>query len=236
VRRDGLAAVEVALLAEVSTPASRAAARARAGWHRVYLDRRVRVTDLLPAGRRPRLAARGRVVGLLGVLLLAACGPAAPTGGTSSTAVAASPGSGGVPADPGSACHEVGGLPDPACTPGASDPGVNQDNIAITICVAGWTATVRPPSSYTTPLKALGIDAYGYVDRNLADYEEDHLVPLELGGAPRDPQNLWPQPRYGAHRASDKDIVENRLHADVCAGRVALAAARANIAHDWVDA
>jgi hypothetical protein len=28
---------------------------------------------------------------------------------------------------------------------------------------------------------------------NPKDYEEDHLISLELGGAPRDPKNLWPQ-------------------------------------------
>jgi hypothetical protein len=25
--------------------------------------------------------------------------------------------------------------------------------------------------------------------------EEDHLIPLELGAAPRNPKNLWPEPR-----------------------------------------
>src|SRR5262245_60365030 len=44
-------------------------------------------------------------------------------------------------------------LPDPACTPGATDPRVTQANIQVTICRSGYTRTVRPPTSYTEPLK-----------------------------------------------------------------------------------
>jgi hypothetical protein len=85
-------------------------------------------------------------------------------------------------------------LSDSSCTPGAYNPDVTQSTIHSTICVSGWTATVRPPRSYTNALKAQGVIDYGYSDTNLADYEEDHLVPLELGGAPRDPGNLGPSP------------------------------------------
>ncbi|MET7980088.1 hypothetical protein ABZW44_45395 [Streptomyces mirabilis] len=92
-------------------------------------------------------------------------------------------------------------LPDSSCTPGSYNPNVTQSNIHSTICVSGWTDTVRPPTSYTNPLKAQGIIDYGYSDTNMSDYEEDHLVPLELGGAPRDPGNLWPEPHYGAKTA-----------------------------------
>jgi hypothetical protein len=131
------------------------------------------------------------------------------------------------------ACHSNHGLPDSVCTPGAADPRVTQDNIHTTICVSGYTATVRPPSSYTDPLKRQQISAYGYTDPNLADYEEDHLIPLELGGSPTDPKNLWPEPRGGDFPASRKDALENSLHAKVCAGLVTLAAAQASIAMNW---
>src|SRR5215471_19094461 len=89
-------------------------------------------------------------------------------------------------------------LPDPSCTPGSYNPNVTQSTIGSTICMSGWTATVRPPTSYTNALKVQGIADYGYSDTNVSDYEEDHLVPLELGGAPRDPRNLWPEPHFGA--------------------------------------
>ncbi|MCW2898087.1 MAG: hypothetical protein JWO67_352, partial [Streptosporangiaceae bacterium] len=50
-------------------------------------------------------------------------------------------------------CHvrqaAAGPLPDPACTPGAIDPAVNQSNIKSTICSPGYTGTVRPPPTPT---------------------------------------------------------------------------------------
>lgn len=127
-------------------------------------------------------------------------------------------------------------LPDSSCTPGATNPDVTQDSIDQTICVSGWTKTVRPPASYTNALKVQQIVEYGYADTSTADYEEDHLIPLELGGAPRDPHNLWPEPRYGNQTAANKDSVENALKRAVCAGQVALVNAQNAIAADWTTA
>ncbi|MDF3293062.1 hypothetical protein [Streptomyces silvisoli] len=129
-------------------------------------------------------------------------------------------------------------LPDPSCTPGAYNPDVTQDTIDSTICVSGWTSTVRPPASYTNRLKVQQIAAYGYSDTSTADYEEDHLVPLELGGAPKDPNNLWPEPRYdaGGGTSADKDKVENDLKRAVCNDTVTLDEARQAIANDWTTA
>ncbi|GAB3982956.1 hypothetical protein GCM10029978_088080 [Actinoallomurus acanthiterrae] len=126
-------------------------------------------------------------------------------------------------------------LPDPSCQPGATNPDVTQSTINSTICVSGWTSTVRPPTSYTNPLKVKQIAEYGYSDTSTADYEEDHLIPLELGGAPKDPKNLWPEPRYdaGGSTSADKDTVENALKKKVCAGTMTLANARHIMATDW---
>jgi len=127
-------------------------------------------------------------------------------------------------------------LPDPSCQPGSYNPAVTQSTIGSTICVSGWTATVRPPSSYTTALKIQQIVEYGYSDTSTADYEEDHLVPLELGGAPKAATNLWPEPRSGTKTAANKDTVENKLKAAVCAGTVTLSAARTAIKTNWMTA
>lgn len=129
-------------------------------------------------------------------------------------------------------------LPDPAVTPGAVDPTITQDNIATTICVRGWTSLVRPPSRYTSELKRRQIRDLGYADSLMRDYEEDHLVPLALGGAPYAPQNLWPEPRYpvdgwGADRKDDLEVV---LAALVCAGRVSLVDAQRAMASNWIAA
>jgi hypothetical protein len=127
-------------------------------------------------------------------------------------------------------------LPDSSCTPGSYNPNVTQSNIHSTICVSGWTTTVRPPTSYTNPLKAQGIIDYGYSDTNMSDYEEDHLVPLELGGAPRDPTNLWPEPHYGTRTAYTKDGVETKLKNAVCNGQITLSSARSAIRTNWTTA
>jgi hypothetical protein len=68
---------------------------------------------------------------------------------------------------------------------------VIQATIGSTICIQGWTQTVRPSQQYTSALKRQRIIEFGYTDRKLGDDEEDHLIPLGLGGAPYDARNLW---------------------------------------------
>jgi hypothetical protein len=68
-------------------------------------------------------------------------------------------------------------------TPGAIDPAVTQANIHQTICVPGYSRTVRPPSYYTSKLKHRQLAAEGIFGR-MRDFEEDHLIPLSVGGNP----------------------------------------------------
>ena len=137
-------------------------------------------------------------------------------------------------------CTERSGLPDRRCTPGAVDARVSQRTIASTICRRGYTARVRPPVSYTEPLKLRQMRQYGYyAGRSPSAYEEDHLIPLELGGSPRDPRNLWPEAHNVPSRARGsvrKDVVENALRRKVCAGSLSLHAAQTRIATDWETA
>lgn len=126
----------------------------------------------------------------------------------------------------------VDGKADRRCTPGAINPQVTQFNIASTICRKGWTATVRPPESYTEGLKRAGMAAYGETGP-LSSVEEDHLIPLETGGSPTDPSNLWPQPYAGSASAHEKDREENALNKAVCSGAMKLADAQAKIVRDW---
>jgi hypothetical protein len=134
------------------------------------------------------------------------------------------------------------GLPDPRLTPGSINPNVTQENIFATVCVSGWTATVRPPSAYTSALKVAQIIEYGYSDRSPSHYQEDHLVALEIGGAPRDPRNLWPErnevrlPDGTAVGSEAKDGLEDYLHRAVCAGVMPLADAQRLMAGDWIAA
>jgi hypothetical protein len=122
-------------------------------------------------------------------------------------------------------------------TPGATYSAVTQQNIYSTICVRGWTATVRPPESYTETLKREQIAQYGdYAGAGLSGYEEDHLIPLELGGSPTSPLNLWPEAHAGTEGSYVKDGVEDTLNHAVCDGRVKLVPAQQAIAIDWESA
>ena len=127
-------------------------------------------------------------------------------------------------------CHMHGQLPDPVCTPGATNPSVTQATISSTICARGWTATVRPPPSYTGTLKRQQMVQYGFAGPPSA-YEEDHLIPIGLGGSPTDPRNLWPQP---GSSPNPKDRVEEGGVRAVCDRRITLAQAQRAIASDWL--
>lgn len=110
-------------------------------------------------------------------------------------------------------------------TPGALNPKVTQATIAQTICVDGWTSSVRPPTEYTNRLKLEQMRTYRR-EGGPADYQEDHLISLGLGGHPTDPRNLWPQPIEQALRV---DRVERDLHEAVCSGQLTLAEAQRRI-------
>jgi hypothetical protein len=97
-------------------------------------------------------------------------------------------------------------------TPGALNPDVMQSTIAATICKRGWTRTIRPPVSYTNDLKRKGLRQYG-LRGPPSDYQEDHLISLELGGssaaaASRSPRDSAASPRSSTRTA---DRVTNRL-------------------------
>jgi hypothetical protein len=123
-------------------------------------------------------------------------------------------------------------LPDPACTPGATNPKVTPDTLATTICRKGYTTSIRPPKAITNAEKRASAAAYGYTG-SLADTEYDHLIPLALGGDPNDPRNLWVEP--GAS-PNPKDDVESELQHRVCDGDMSLAAAQQAVATDWTTA
>jgi hypothetical protein len=127
-------------------------------------------------------------------------------------------------------------LPNPSLTPGAINPYITQQNIHQTVCIKGYTKTIRPPANYTNILKKRQIREYGYEDRNPKDYEEDHLIALSIGGAPHDPRNLWPEPRKSEWNAAKKDDLEFTLYRMVCRNEISLAQAQHEMATDWIEA
>jgi hypothetical protein len=136
-------------------------------------------------------------------------------------------------------CHAHAGLPDRDCTPGARDSRVTQANVDRTICVSGWTKRVRPPTSVTTPIKVRREIAYGIPAPHPKPFrveELDHLIPLELGGAPKAIRNLWPEAAAGTWGYHRKDVLETRLKQLVCTHQVDLRTAQRAIARDWIAA
>ena len=126
-------------------------------------------------------------------------------------------------------CRGTGGRPDARCTPGAVRRGVS---LAV-ICSYGYSRSVRPPVSYTEPLKLRQMRAYNLPGPASA-YEEDHLVALSIGGAPRDPANLWPQPRETDPSAAQKDQLETWAARMACSRRIPLGELQRDMARDWV--
>ena len=133
-------------------------------------------------------------------------------------------------------------LPDPHCTPGATNPRVTQADLASTVCRSGYTASIRPPAGITGREKKASEAAYGFTGK-ASTTEYDHLISLELGGDPNSPLNLWPEPNKtrAAGVNNPKDRVEDTLKALVCnavhkKAYLPLAKAQYLIATNWTTA
>jgi hypothetical protein len=122
-------------------------------------------------------------------------------------------------------------LPDGA-HPGVMNPAVTQATIRTTICVHHWTATVRPPTSYTDRMRA-ELTPPGHKP---ADGELDHRLSIEDGGSPSDPANLWWMAYADPYGARVKDVLETRLSHEVCAGKITLDEARSALLGNWLVA
>ncbi len=133
-----------------------------------------------------------------------------------------------VPTNPTPHCKSSNGLPDSTCTPGKAWTTDRQ-----TICHGGSTSLIRPPVEYTDKLKVAQITEYDYGDVEPLDYEEDHLISLEIGGHPDDPTNLWPEAHGGKYGSEQKDKVENWLHKQVCSGAMTPQQAQEGIRTNW---
>src|SRR5580704_1476035 len=173
------------------------------------------------------------------VVVLPACDVSLPTGSGQGTNGAIETAN----AAPGSCHYGPHMTPDVGCTPGAADSRVTQDNLSSTICASGWSKKVRPSASATDPIKRERMTAYGVSDQPAADYELDHLIPIEMGGA-TEVKNLWPQPALPVPGFHEKDKLEGQydghsvagLHGLVCSGQMDLATAQRAFSENWYAA
>ena len=115
----------------------------------------------------------------------------------------------------------------------ALNPDVRPDTIDQTICVTGYTASVRPSTTYTNGVKRKLLRDIGIDSANASQYELDHVIPLAIGGHPRSVLNLKLQPWDGENGAKKKDRLEKQLQRLVCSHQLGLRDAQAAIYTDW---
>ncbi len=113
------------------------------------------------------------------------------------------------------------------------NPDVRPETIDQTICVPGYTASVRPATSYTNGVKLKLLRESGSDAANASKYELDHVIPLAVGAHPRNIKNLMLQPWDGQDGAKKKDRLERRLQQLVCSTLLGLRDAQAAIWTDW---
>jgi hypothetical protein len=113
------------------------------------------------------------------------------------------------------------------------NPTVTPSTIQSTICVKGWSASIRPPLSYTNRIKKQKMADMGLPLELIGDFQLDHKLPISLGGSAHDPRNLVLQ---DLDEAEEKDIVERCLRIAVCAGAVDLGEAQQAVWIDWRSA
>ena len=111
---------------------------------------------------------------------------------------------------------------------------VNQGTLAETVCLSGYTKTVRPSTTYTNRIKMRLLTEKGlHYEAKKGNYELDHIIPLALGGHPRNLSNLTLQLWDGHDGAKRKDRIEVKLQCLVCSGEVPLTVAQDAIWTDW---
>ena len=110
------------------------------------------------------------------------------------------------------------------------NPAVTQATITDTVCVPGWTKSIRPYVREMRIIKAEMLAAIGESHEHRNRFQLDHRIPLALRGATIDRRNLMQQPMA---IALEKDAIERCLAVAVCDGKLALDEARAAIWRDW---
>lgn len=110
------------------------------------------------------------------------------------------------------------------------NPDVTPENIHETICVSGWSGSVRPPQIYTDRVKKHLMREAGIPLEDIHEYILDHVIPISSGGSPTALSNLRLQRR---EESLEKDRAENRSHQFICDGRLDLRSAQRTMATDW---
>jgi hypothetical protein len=110
------------------------------------------------------------------------------------------------------------------------NPDVTPENIDETICVKGYSSSIRPPQVYTDRVKRHLMREAGLPLDTIGDYILDHRINIAIGGSPTSLHNLQLEDRF---ESFEKDRAENRAHSLVCTHRLSLREAQAIMYSDW---
>ena len=110
------------------------------------------------------------------------------------------------------------------------NPDVTPENIEQTICVKGWSKSVRPPQIFTDRVKKHLMRQAGLPLESIGDWILDHRINIAIGGSPTALANLMLQPR---DESFEKDRAENRAHSLICTHRIDLRQAQLTMWKDW---
>jgi len=122
---------------------------------------------------------------------------------------------------------KLGAEPDRRCSPGAYYSGLTKTVLCSSTFHTSSIRNVPDSEKHQVEIEyGLAPKPYG------STLEIDHIVSLELGGS-NDIANLYPEKAAAQPRFHVKDKLENKLHALVCAGQIALRAAQQQIAANW---
>jgi hypothetical protein len=108
-------------------------------------------------------------------------------------------------------------LPDPKLTPGRVARNSKDQN------------------GVTEEMERHVFDLYHIPWRRRSEFKVDRLIPRELGGADTI-DNLWPQSvRIKPYNALRKELLTERLLAEIASGEITLAQAQKEISEDWIS-
>ena len=113
----------------------------------------------------------------------------------------------------------------------ALNPDVTPETIQRTICLKGYTKTIRPSTAYTNGIKFRLMRGAGIEESLANEYALDHIIALAIGGSPRSLDNLQ---LLTAKENSRKARIEVKLQCLVCAGQVPLDVAQEKMYTNWV--
>ena len=121
---------------------------------------------------------------------------------------------------------------DPACAPGQLDAGV-VGHVGQTICDESWVAAATrlepPPGTKDKLLIEYRLPG------NPVTYTVAHVIPVEDGGSPTSPRNLYPLALTGYGGQETHTAVAEKLNDEICDHKITVAQAAKTLKGDWLS-